>query len=97
MKRWLLSNLWQLEHMLSVGQILSDNETVVVVGCGPIGLGIIKFAQLAGAQVIAIDVNEQRLAFAKSLAGADHTLNALKNPIAAIAKLTNHNMAHDSF
>lgn len=36
-------------------------ETVVVIGCGPIGIGIMKLAQIAGAKVITLDMNQQRL------------------------------------
>ncbi|MEM1123240.1 MAG: alcohol dehydrogenase catalytic domain-containing protein, partial [Bacteroidota bacterium] len=35
-------------------------ENIVVVGCGPIGIGLMKLAQMDGARVIALDVNEDR-------------------------------------
>lgn len=60
---------------------LQKGETVLVVGCGPIGLGIIKLAQLAGAKVIAMDVNSQRLEFAKSAFGVRHLVNAMENSL----------------
>jgi 2-desacetyl-2-hydroxyethyl bacteriochlorophyllide A dehydrogenase len=52
---------------------LRRGETVLVVGGGPIGLGVIAFAQAAGANVIVMDINEERLAFSRSWAGVRHT------------------------
>ena len=50
--------------------------TAVVVGTGMIGLLTLQAARAAGAsQVIAVDLNEKRLAVAREL-GADQTLNA---------------------
>ena len=42
---------------------VEQNEFVLVIGAGPIGLGTMEFARIAGAQVIALDINEQRLQF----------------------------------
>lgn len=42
---------------------IRPNEYVLVIGAGPIGLGVVKFAQLAGAHVIAMDMNQQQLRF----------------------------------
>ena len=68
-------------------------EVIVVVGCGPIGLGLMKLAQIQGARVIAVDVVEQRLAFARNKIGVDYTVNALHNPVEAIRDITNGDMA----
>lgn len=38
-------------------------EFVLVMGAGPIGLGIMEFAGLTGGRVIALDLNQQRLDF----------------------------------
>lgn len=51
-------------------------DTVAVIGSGPIGLAAMAFAKYAGANVIAIDINEQRLDFCKAWAKADQTINA---------------------
>ncbi|MFC5683724.1 zinc-binding alcohol dehydrogenase family protein [Flavobacterium sp. MAHUQ-51] len=64
-------------------------ETVAVVGCGPIGIGIMKLAQIAGAKVIAIDMNEQRLAYAKEKIGVDFTVKAGENTVEEITQITN--------
>ncbi|MBN2984527.1 MULTISPECIES: zinc-binding alcohol dehydrogenase family protein [Cohnella] len=59
---------------------LEAGETALVVGGGPIGLGVMAFAKSRGANVIAMDVNEERLAFAGDWAKADHLVNALDAP-----------------
>ncbi|WP_037288372.1 zinc-binding alcohol dehydrogenase family protein [Saccharibacillus sacchari] len=58
------------------GLIKGSGETVLVVGAGPIGLGIMALARYAGARVIAMDINEERLAFCKDWAGVEHTIIA---------------------
>jgi 2-desacetyl-2-hydroxyethyl bacteriochlorophyllide A dehydrogenase len=68
---------------------LRRGETALVVGGGPIGLGVIAFAQAAGANVIVMDINEERLAFARSWAGVRHTINALEQPEEQLRALTN--------
>lgn len=60
---------------------LKKGEIVLVIGAGPIGLGTMNFAKIAGAQVIAMDVNAQRLAFCKETLGVEHTINALEDDI----------------
>ncbi len=56
---------------------LSAGDHVLVIGSGPIGLGVMAFAKHAGASVIAMDINEERLAFCRSWAKVDGTINAL--------------------
>ncbi|GAA4496666.1 zinc-binding alcohol dehydrogenase family protein [Hymenobacter ginsengisoli] len=56
---------------------VQPGEWVLVVGAGPIGLGVMEFARIAGGQVIALDINEQRLAFCRETLGVARTLNAL--------------------
>jgi len=48
-------------------------DTVVVIGCGPIGLMFARLAHLRGAVVIATDTNPKRLALAEKL-GVNHTV-----------------------
>ena len=55
--------------------ILRFNSRVVVQGCGPIGLICIAVLRTMGIEnIVAVDGNEQRLAFAKRM-GADNTVN----------------------
>ena len=70
-----------------------ENEYVAVIGCGPIGLGIMKLAQERGAKVIALDINEQRLQHSKNAFGVDYIVNVANKPIEAIAEITGGNMA----
>jgi len=71
---------------------VKPGETVAVVGCGPIGIGIMKLAQIAGAKVVAIDMNEQRLEYAKEKIGVDYTVKAGADAAKDIAELTNGDM-----
>ena len=54
---------------------LQKNEWVAVHGCGGVGLSAIMIAKALDAQIIAIDISEDKLELAKSL-GADYTVNA---------------------
>ncbi|SFF47804.1 2-desacetyl-2-hydroxyethyl bacteriochlorophyllide A dehydrogenase [Paenibacillus algorifonticola] len=67
---------------------LEAGETVLVIGAGPIGLGVMAFAKHQGARVIAMDINDERLAFCKDWAGVDETVHALQQPKERIAELT---------
>ncbi len=49
---------------------VSERDRVLVVGAGPIGLGVILFARIAGAQVAVFDHDGERTALACSIAGA---------------------------
>lgn len=57
------------------------NQIVAIVGCGPIGLMAINVAQAAGAKkIIAIEVNDYRIALAKEL-GVDVVINPAKENV----------------
>lgn len=62
-------------HAVNRGRV-KQGETALVVGAGPIGLAAMKFAKLAGAAVIAMDTNAERLAFCRGWAKADYTVEA---------------------
>jgi len=49
-------------------------DAVAVVGCGGVGLNVVQCATAAGGNVIAIDLNDDRLAIARQL-GAEETIN----------------------
>jgi len=60
---------------------LEWNDTAVVVGCGMIGLFVIQVLRARGCgQIIAVDLEEDRIAIAKRL-GADAGFNPAKNDI----------------
>lgn len=67
---------------------LQAGQTALVIGAGPIGLGIMALIQSMGAKAIAMDVNEERLQFARSWAEAAHTVNVLQQPEQQLAQLT---------
>lgn len=54
---------------------VQEGQYVAVHGCGGVGLSAIMIAKALGAQVIAVDINEDALFMAKKL-GADTTINA---------------------
>lgn len=54
---------------------VEKGDTVLIQGCGPIGICILKLAKVAGATVYMTDLNEERLDFAKE-SGADEVINA---------------------
>lgn len=54
---------------------LRPGEWLAVHGCGGVGLSAIMIAAAIGAQILAVDVNEEALILARSL-GATKTLNA---------------------
>ncbi|MCC3861548.1 zinc-dependent alcohol dehydrogenase family protein [Pseudemcibacter aquimaris] len=54
---------------------VADGQWVAVHGCGGVGLSAIMIARAYGARVIAIDIDDQKLEFAKSI-GAEFGINA---------------------
>lgn len=67
---------------------VAPNETVVVIGAGPIGLGAMQSALAYRARVIVLDVLDARLETARQL-GATHTVNSTAtDPVKAVMDLT---------
>ena len=62
-------------HAVSRAQV-TDNEFVMVVGCGMVGLGAVIRACKRGASVIAVDIDDEKLALAKRI-GAAYTVNSM--------------------
>ena len=60
---------------LSAAAQVTDIDTVMVIGCGMIGVGAIIRAALRGATVIAVDLDDEKLRLAKEI-GAQHTVNS---------------------
>lgn len=56
---------------------VQPGQWVAVHGCGGVGLSAIMIAHAMGARVIAVDIEDQKLAFAKAI-GAEIILNARK-------------------
>ncbi len=65
-------------------------DSVVVYGCGGVGLNVVQFARLAGGIVIAVDIAEEKLERARQL-GAAATINPQQEQAGvakAVRKLT---------
>ncbi|SDC03539.1 zinc-binding alcohol dehydrogenase family protein [Pedobacter soli] len=72
---------------------VQPGEFVLVIGAGPIGLGTMEFARIAGGQVIALDINNDRLNFCKEKLGVSHTINALSPDVTEqLSQITNGDM-----
>lgn len=54
---------------------VEEGDMVLIQGCGPIGICILKMAKLRGAHVVMTDLNDERLKFAKE-SGADKVIDA---------------------
>jgi S-(hydroxymethyl)glutathione dehydrogenase / alcohol dehydrogenase len=60
--------------------------TVMVIGCGAVGLSAVQGARLAGAgEIIAVDLDDKKLALAEKV-GATARINAAREDVVAIAK-----------
>jgi len=67
---------------------VTDIDTVMVIGCGMIGLGAIVRAAIRGAKVMAVDVDDKKLNLAKQL-GAQYAINSQKENLhERIAEIT---------
>ena len=70
-------------HAVRRGQI-TEGERILVVGAGPIGLSVTQFALLAGANVLVMDISEQRLEFCKRQWPQVICINSTENALAAL-------------
>jgi NDMA-dependent alcohol dehydrogenase len=74
--------------MTGVGAVLNTarvqaGESLVVFGCGGIGLNAVQGGRLASAEpLIAVDIADNKLEYARAL-GATHTLNAAREDVPA--------------
>jgi len=80
--------------VLNVAQVPAG-ASMAVFGTGGIGLNAIQGGQISGAYpIIAVDVNDGKLEYARSL-GATHAVNAAKgDAVEAIRKLTGSGVAY---
>lgn len=76
-------------HAVGRGAV-SNADNVLVVGAGPIGLGVALFARLTGARVAVVDREPERAAAAQSIAGAT-ALRADGDPSQAVGDFTDGN------
>lgn len=72
---------------------IQKGEFVLVVGAGPIGLGIMEFTRIAGGKVIAMDIHEGRLNFCRIKLKVNHTINAASQDVMSqLMEITNNDM-----
>lgn len=75
-------------HAISRAEV-TDIDTVLVFGCGMIGVGAIVRASLRGATVIAVDLDDEKLDLAKQL-GASFSINSKTQDLhSELLKITN--------
>ncbi|MDP4610577.1 MAG: zinc-binding alcohol dehydrogenase family protein [Opitutales bacterium] len=66
-------------HAVARGEV-TESDTVVVFGCGAIGLGVIAGASARKARVVAVDIDDEKLALAKRC-GATDTINSMSDSL----------------
>jgi 2-desacetyl-2-hydroxyethyl bacteriochlorophyllide A dehydrogenase len=66
-------------HAVSRAQVV-DTDTVMVIGCGMVGVGAVVRAIMRGAKVIACDMDDEKLAIVRGL-GAEYTINSAKENV----------------
>jgi S-(hydroxymethyl)glutathione dehydrogenase/alcohol dehydrogenase len=80
--------------MTGVGAVLNtakvpEGATVVVVGCGGVGLNVIQGAVLASAgRIIAVDLLPKKLEMARQFGATDVVNGAETDPVAAVKEMT---------
>lgn len=74
-------------HASARGAVAKD-EAVLVFGCGAIGLGAIAGAAFRGAKVIAVDIDDQKLALAKRCGAAESVNSMTENLEERVLELT---------
>ena len=50
------------------------DESVLIIGAGPIGLATLEFVKLTGAKLIVLDMNDGRLEFCRRVMGVEHAI-----------------------
>ena len=67
-------------HAIGRGQPLPDENTLVV-GAGPIGLGAIQFARIAGANVAVMEVSPKRMEFCQENIGIENFVDGRSDDV----------------
>jgi alcohol dehydrogenase len=81
-------------HAINRGKPRPD-ETVLIIGAGPIGLSVLEFAKLSGARTLIMDMNPQRLDFVRRKMGIAETILARgdQSELAAVTEMTGGKLA----
>jgi 2-desacetyl-2-hydroxyethyl bacteriochlorophyllide A dehydrogenase len=79
-------------HAVARAQI-EAGEWALVVGAGPIGLAVIQSAQLSGARVMVMDVNRERLNFARQRFPVAAAIQATDDAVDRVKEITGGDLA----
>jgi len=71
-------------HAVNRGRV-TEMDTVLVIGCGAVGMGVIAAATRKGATVISVDVDDEKLSRAHML-GAQTTVNSAQQDVLAVIR-----------
>lgn len=63
------------KHAVSRAE-LKEDDLVLIIGAGPIGLSVLEFARIAGTTIIVTDINDNRLEFCQKLMNVKHALHS---------------------
>ncbi|MDE3109941.1 MAG: alcohol dehydrogenase catalytic domain-containing protein [Acidobacteriota bacterium] len=76
---------------------VQPGDTIVVIGCGPIGLGFVRMLTVRGARVIAIGKRPSQMAAAERLgAVATFDVAQFQNPVNLVRELTENGRGADA-
>ncbi|WEA00623.1 zinc-binding alcohol dehydrogenase family protein [Mucilaginibacter sp. SJ] len=79
-------------HSIRLADV-TPGEFILVIGAGPIGLGIMEFARIAGGKIIAMDLNAGRLEFCRDRLKVDHIINvSTENVLERLSVITKKDM-----
>lgn len=67
---------------------VTGGDNITVFGQGPVGLAATQLAAAMGARVIAVDLNDERLALAKQMGAVDVINSSEVNAVEAVRALT---------
>jgi 2-desacetyl-2-hydroxyethyl bacteriochlorophyllide A dehydrogenase len=66
-------------HAVSRGRVTGE-DTVLIMGCGGVGLGVVAASSSRGARTICVDVEDEKLELARASGGA-HTINTRRESL----------------
>jgi S-(hydroxymethyl)glutathione dehydrogenase/alcohol dehydrogenase len=73
---------------------ISAGDTVVVIGCGGVGLNVVQGARIAGAErIVAVDVRPEKLDLAHAMGATDGVLATSQDPVGAVMAMTDQHGA----
>jgi 2-desacetyl-2-hydroxyethyl bacteriochlorophyllide A dehydrogenase len=83
-------------HAVARAQI-KPGQRALVVGTGPIGVGVTLFAKLSGAEVTVIDGRDDRLTFCTSQLGVSHAVKLGPDDVEQLKAISNGQFFHHVF